>query len=481
MTGASEVRLLAGAYHDSITLMQVSQALAGRPGVTAAQVAMATDLNRGLMTDQGFDFPAGAGASDLVLAVRADGEEQLRAALAFAEAKLTEKPVASGTGAAVAPRTTGSAARASSADWALISVPGQHAFAEAMDALEAGLDVMIFSDNVPVEQEVTVKRAAGRAGRLVLGPDCGTAIIGGAGLGFANVVRRGPIGIVAASGTGAQQLTCLLDAAGTGISSCLGVGGRDLSAAVGGLGARAALARLDQDDDTERIVVVSKPPDPAVAGELRAYAATLSTPVDFALLGEGRDLTQIAAELTGTAGLDRVWRAGPPPPEGGFATLRGAFAGGTLCDEAMLIARHRLGPIASNIPLPGAPKASLRGPGHLMIDFGDDDLTRGRPHPMIDGGLRAAWLAEQTDPGVVLLLDVVLGHGAAADPAAELVGAVASAVAAGAPVVVSLCGTEADPQGLDRQARALAEAGAEVHSSNAGAARAAVALVGGAR
>lgn len=477
MTGASRVRLLAGAYHDSITLLQVSRALADRAGVIAAQVAMATDLNRDLMTGQGFQLPAGAGASDLVLAVRADDEEHLEAALGFAESALTDTPAAAATGsAAVAPRTTGSAARASSADWALISVPGQHAFAEAMDAVEAGLNVMVFSDNVPLEQEVALKSAAARAGVLLLGPDCGTAIVGGVGLGFANVVRPGPIGVVAASGTGAQQLTCLLDAAGTGISSCLGVGGRDLSAAVGGAGARAALAALDADRATERIVVVSKPPDPGVAEDLRRYARTLGKPVDFALLGEGQDLTQIAEHLSGVTGLDRVWPAAGPRP-GRFTTLRGAFAGGTLCDEAMLIASRALGPIASNIPLAGAPRGDLRAPGHLMIDFGDDDLTRGRPHPMIDGSLRAAWLAEQTAEGTVLLIDVVLGHGAAADPAAELVDVVA---ATRAPVIVSLCGTEADPQGLGRQAEALAAAGAEVHLSNAAAARAAVALVGGA-
>jgi FdrA protein len=481
MTGASEVRLLAGAYHDSITLLQVSRALGERAGVQAAQVAMATDLNRDLLGGLGFELPSGAGASDLLVAVRADDEEQLAAAFTFVGAALERGPSSSGgSSATVAPRTTGSAVRSSPAlDWALISVPGQHAFVEAMDAVESGLNVMVFSDNVPVEQEVALKRAAARRGTLLLGPDCGTAIVGGVGLGFANVVRPGPIGVVAASGTGAQQLTCLLDEAGTGISACLGVGGRDLSAAVGGLGARAALAALAADDATERIVVVSKPPDPEVAGSLRSYAETLGKPVDFALVG-AVDLTSIAEKVTGVRPLDRVWPA-PVPSTGRFTLLKGAFAGGTLCDEAMAIASAELGPIASNIPLAGAPTVdrSLTADGHVMIDFGDDDLTRGRPHPMIDGSLRAEWIRRQVGEGVVLLLDVVLGHGAASDPAAELAPAIRASKAA---VVVSLCGTDADPQGRERQARALAGAGAEVHLSNAAAARAAVALItGGAR
>src|SRR5262249_49109639 len=154
---------------------------------------------------------------------------------------------------------------------ALISVPGQHAFTEAMDALDAGCDVMIFSDNVPVEQEIILKDHAAGKGLLVMGPDCGTAVVAGIGLGFSHTLARGPGGLVAASGTGAQQILCLLDAAGTGVSAVLGVGGRDLSGAVGGRSARAALDALDDDPATGLILVVSKPPAPGVAAGLRAY------------------------------------------------------------------------------------------------------------------------------------------------------------------------------------------------------------------
>ena len=378
---------------------------------------------------------------------------------------------------------------------ALVSVPGQHAFVEAMDALEAGLDVLVFSDNVPLEQEVRLKAEAGRRDLLVMGPDCGTAVVSGVGLGFANVVRPGPVSLVAASGTGAQQLLALLDAAGVGVRHCLGVGGRDLSAAVGGASARQALRMLDADPGTELILVVSKPPAQQVSAELEALAATLATPVRFALLGPGRpDLTAAARGVVEGLGLEwappRSW-AGWGSTLLGSPSLRGGYAGGTLCDEAMVLAAAELGPIASNIPLAGAPRLTgttpAGGTGHAMTDFGDDEYTRGRPHPMIDNFLRLRWIDTQAVEAVsgqprVLLLDIVLGHGAHPDPAAELAPAIAAARAeaaegAGLDVVVALIGTDGDPQGLLRQAAALHQAGAHVHLSNADAARAAVALV----
>jgi FdrA protein len=513
---AEELQVRTGAYHDSVTLMQVSRVLGDRDGVQVAQVAMATELNVGLLAGLGFAIPERIGSGDLMIAVRADGPQELAAALAAVDSVLAggSRPVSSGAGGSggiggrVAPRTIGAATRVDpQASLALISVPGQHAFTEAMDAVEAGLNVMVFSDNVSLEQEIRLKDAAAARGTLVMGPDCGTAVIGGVGLGFANVVQPGPVGIVAASGTGAQQMICLLDAAGVGISHCLGVGGRDLSEPVGGRSARQALALLDADPGTELIVVVSKPPAPAVAEQLAELAATLATPVRFALLGPGRDDLTAAAEgvvsaLGARAPLGsweqpRSWEPAVPtgpdaPPAARFSVLRGAFAGGTLCDEAMLIAAAELGPIASNIPLDGAPRL---GPdlrvdgGHAMVDFGDDELTRGRPHPMIDGTLRAEWILRQEvgphTEGIVLLLDVILGHGAHPDPSAELAPAIAAAhvaaFAAGTPlaVVVSLCGSSGDPQGVERQATTLARSGAAVYLSNAAAARAAVRLITG--
>ncbi len=478
------VELRSGAYADSVTLLQVSRDVQRLPGVRSAQVAMATPLNLDVLTQMGFTVPAAASPHDMVLALRVDDESQLAAALAGVEEALTAAGRAdAGPADVAAPRTSASALRSARDALVLVSVPGPHAAVEAMDALDAGNDVMIFSDNVPVEQEITLKTTASQRGLLVLGPDCGTALIGGLGLGFANAVAPGPVGIVAASGTGCQQVLCLLDRAGVGVSTAYGVGGRDLSSEVGGLSTRVALARLDADPTVELILVVSKPPAPQVAAAITSYAESLATPVQFALLGPGRPDLTAATESVLTA----LGRESPDwPVEGAVEAsehgglLRGLFVGGTLCDEAMLVAAELLGPIRSNIAW--EPGLAL-GPGlsaeqHLMIDFGDDALTAGRAHPMIDSTLRLEHLAGLATDGRtgVILMDVVLGHGAEIDPAADLAAALRHV---SVPVVVTVIGTGLDPQGLRAQVDALVAAGAEVHVSNARAARRAAALVGG--
>ncbi|QIG43973.1 FdrA family protein [Nocardioides anomalus] len=453
----THVELRRGAYADSVTLLQVSRTVQGVEGVTAAQVAMATALNVEVLTGMGFAVPPEATANDMVVAVRLSDEGSLDAALAGVDRALTESTRrAPGPSEEAPPRTTAAALRRTGGDAVvLVSVPGPSAFVEAVDAVEAGCDVMVFSDNVPVEQEVRLKEAAAAQGLLVMGPDCGTAVVGGLGLGFANVVQPGPVGIVAASGTGAQQVLALLDHAGVGVTHALGVGGRDLSVEVGGLATREALRRLDADADVERILLVSKPPAPEVAAEITDFAASLGTPVSRALLGEV-DLTAATEALLRE--LDREVPAWPvtgraePAPSG--SRVRGLFVGGTLASEAALVLGER----------------------GDVTDFGDDAYTSGRAHPMIDPTLRLEHLARSAaDPDVaVLLLDVVLGHGAEPDPAALLAPALASA---GKPAVVTVVGSAADPQGLDGQVRALADAGAEVHLSNAGAARRALELL----
>ncbi|TDB97704.1 FdrA family protein [Actinomadura sp. 7K534] len=467
--------------------MRVSRSLSERPGVAGAMVAMGTELNREIVEGMGFEVPADAGADDLVVAIRvadAAGGGELDAAREALDGLLRDAsrpPAGAGLlGAPVPARTTGSAAARADATVALLSVPGPHVFPEAMDALDAGLNVMIFSDNVPLDQEIALKEAAARRGLIVMGPDCGTAVIGGAGLGFANAVRPGPVGIVAASGTGAQQLMCLLDAAGVGVDHVLGVGGRDLSPEVSGRSALSALAALDADPGTELIVLVSKPPAPQVADLIREAARRLDTPVVFALPMPGEDdITQAAEKALRALGRPVPrwprWAAERRPEPGSGRTLRGLFAGGTLRDEAEMIARGALGWDLE--------ARDAEAPGHRFTDFGDDAYTRGRAHPMIDPTLRLEAVREAaSDPGVgVLLLDVVLGYGAEPDPAASLAPAIAEAVKdrPDLAVAVSLCGTPADPQGRDRQAAALRGAGADVFASNAEATRHALATVEG--
>ncbi len=498
MTRHLEVR--SGEYHDSVTLMRVSRSVSDGDGVEAALVAMATELNLDLLQDMGFETPKEAGPNDLVVALRASDDETLEEAREAVEASLAESGGGGGSdlsGAGETPpaRTTASAAaRAGRPGVALISTPGPNAFVEALDALQAGLSVMVFSDNVPLEQELALKEEAAQRELLAMGPDCGTAIVSGVGLGFANAVRPGPVGVVAASGTGAQQVACLLDEAGVGLTQLLGVGGRDLSADVGGAATLQALRALDEDPATELILVVSKPPDAEIAEQVRTAAGECSKPVVLGFVGRGeRDLTAVVGEVLQTldeqASPARSW--GPEPPDQARSgELRGLFSGGTLCDEAMAIAAETLGQIRSNIPLESDwdLDGDLHADGHVAIDFGDDALTQGRPHPMIDNGLRIEQIGhEATRSGEnVLLLDVVLGHGAHPDPADELVPALrqardtASENGRDLAVVISLCGSQGDPQDRDRQAEAFAELGAAVFLSNADAARAAVALLEGA-
>jgi FdrA protein len=490
-TGVRSVALRSGVYADSVRLMQVSRDVAARDGVTAVLVAMATPLNLELAANMGLAPDGDTSPEQLLIAIRAEDDDALAAALAAVDAALAERERSTGPATVVPQRTIGAGLDELGSEGpalAIVSVPGQYAVAEAADAIAAGRSVLVFSDGVPVEHEVALKRAAHDAGVLVMGPDCGTAIVSGVALGFANVVRPGPVGLVAASGTGAQQISCLLDMAGVGVSHVLGVGGRDLSEAVGGLATLDALAALDADPATERVMLVSKPPAPSTAAAVADAAAGLSVPVRSAVLSpETPDLTAAVEGLLADMGMDvPTWPSRPGPAESTVpgAALKGLYSGGTLADETMLLAAPALGDIRSNTPL--KPEldlgTDLSASGHVVIDFGDDALTVGRAHPMIDPTLRLEALAALAASGepAVLLMDVVLGYGADPDPAGALVPALTAAreTAGNLPVVIALIGTEGDPQGWSRQADALAAAGAGVFASNAAATRHALRLLG---
>lgn len=469
MTQRVEVRR--GAYHDSVRLMQAAAALRRLPGVEEAVVAMATPLNLALLADAGFAAGAiaGAGSDDLVIAVRAVDEAATDGAYRVLDETLASRRHADDVMGAPAPHTMGRIA--DGVHIALISVPGEHAFVEAMDAVRRGMHVMVFSDNVPVAQEIVLKDAAAAAGVLAMGPDCGTSIVNGVGLGFANDVDAGPVGIVGAAGTGIQQICCLLADAGVGVRHALGTGGRDLSASVAARSTLAALARLDADEHTEVIVLVSKPPAPAVAETVALAAARCRTPTVIAYLGA----PGVTLEGAATRALETLGRAAPEWPAWPAASnphrpgrLVGLFAGGSLRTEAAAIASAVLGPVAD----------TEEANGHRLVDLGADRYTIGRAHPMIDQSIRLDRIAAAAaDPATgVILIDVVLGRGAHPDPSAELAPLVRDAVGAGASVIVSLCGTDRDPQGRTGQAATLHAAGAGVYTTNAAATRAAVDL-----
>ena len=428
-----------------------------------------------------------------MIAVRADDRDALRAAFDAAEAAL-RGPAASGRDeAGWNPRSLETGLRAlPGANLAIVSVPGGYAAREARRALERGLNVMLFSDNVAVEEEVALKTLARERGLLMMGPDCGTAMIAGAPIGFANAVPRGDIGLIAASGTGLQEVACLIARAGGGISHGIGVGGRDLGAAVGGAMTLAAIQALDRDDATERIVLISKPPDPGTAGRIADRIA--ASPKRFTLCCIGmepvdlpenarqaatlREAAEDALEGAGGAEPGTTLREATRKFDRGRGSVRGLFSGGSLCAEAQAVLMAADIAFVSNVPIPGAEDA---GSGHRLIDLGADEFTRGRPHPMIEPAVRDAPLKEAlADPDVgVVLVDVVLGHGSHEDPAGRLAAALAAHDREAPVVIASVCGTDRDPQNRAAQVETLREAGVVVAASNAGAAETAAALLSG--
>ncbi len=483
-----------GSYLDSVALMRISRQVAALPGVEEAGMMIGTPANRQILRDAGVLGPDGetAGPGDLILAIRATSATDAETALAKAKELLDAPRPATSSGSKWQPRSINAAVReVPDANLALISVPGDFAVAEARKALRAGLNVMMFSDNVPIAEEVTLKQEARDAGLLVMGPDCGTAIIDGAPLAFSNVIRAGDIGLIGASGTGLQEVTCLIDRAGRGITHAIGTGGRDLKADVGGITTLMALDLLDADPATRHIVLVSKPPAADVARRVLDRVAKSTKPVTVCFLGgDGLAMPanakfaatlEAAAHLaTGTTPSAQLPELPPASARNAGRFVRGLFCGGTLCAEAQIVFRQNDAEVRSNIPVPGAKQLEpASNGGHVLIDLGDDDYTRGRPHPMIEPAVRDAPLAEAlADAQVgVVLLDIVLGYGGHLDPAGHLAGALANRAPKGPLIIASVTGTDADPQNAKRQIETLKAAGVLVAPSNAAAARLALAAV----
>jgi FdrA protein len=435
-----KVRVVANRYVDSVRLMKVAQGVRARDGVGACEVFMGTPANLEQLAALG--ARAEATPADVVIAV--DGPDE---ALDAAERELSQA-AESREVVEAAPR---SLAAVDGANLALISVPGEYAVLEAHRALTRDLHVFLFSDHVSVEDEIELKRRGAERGRLVMGPECGTAMLGGVGLGFANVVRRGPVGIVAAAGTGAQEASVLLDRAGSGVSQIIGVGGRDLSAQVGGIMFRQGMELLAGDDDTETLLLVSKPPDPEAVRALGDVDVGGKRVVATFVGWDGGE-APFDVHPTLEAGAYAAAGAEPPgdadPELDGGGDLLGLFSGGSLAYEAQ----------------------TILGPGHRILDLGEEEYTQGRPHPMVDLELRRRMLHEDGPRAGCVLLDVVLGHGSHADPAGELASTLAE-LARERQVIAHVCGTDADPQDAGRQEAILREAGVHVAATNAAAAR----------
>ncbi len=500
MSGPAVVnRVRRGFYLDSVALMRLSQRASALPGVETAALMIGSESNKRVMSEAGLLAEEGcsAGPNDLIIAVRAESAKAGEAALGEAESFLDSSSLHGGEADEWLPKSLDTAASAlPGANLAVISVPGEFAAAEARKALRRGLHVMIFSDNVSVADEISLKEEARERGLFLLGPDCGTAIIGGVPLAFANEVPRGGVGIVSASGTGLQEVSCLIARGGGGVSHAIGVGGRDLSEDVGGLMTLMAIDALDEDEGTERIVLISKPPAREIAERILVRVRKSPKPFTICFLGldelalppnarlaptllaAAEDALGCSFALSGAAEKTVQEAAAALSPERRF--ILGLFSGGTLCAEAQAVLRAAGEAVRSNVPIPGAWELDGdESQDHVLIDLGTDEYTVGRPHPMLDPAARNEVMANAlAAPGVaVVLLDLVIGHGAHEDPA----GAVADVLARFSDretwVVASVCGTEDDPQVYSRQVEKLEEAGVIVASSNAQAARLALQMV----
>jgi FdrA protein len=494
-------------YYDSVFLMGVNKRLSQTKGVLQTAVLMASENNKQLLADIGIqgDQIDIAQPNDLVVAVIAETSQIVdavlgeldHALLAFEEREAVSHLRTLDDGLAEKPH----------ASLAVLTIPGEYVFREARKALEAGLNLFIFSSNVPIEDERKLKELAAEKKLLVMGPDCGTSILNGIGIGFANKVNRGAFGAIGPSGTGLQEFTSQIHNAGFGISHAIGTGSHDLLDEIGGITTLQALDALEADSKTKVVSIIAKPPGEKTLRRLLARLKTYSKPVIGCFLGAHMDSFEGVDVLTWAPTIDNavmaaIQNAGEKPTSAvveltrqerelaaksredwapGQRFLRGLFAGGTFCYQSQQILGEAGILVHSNAPLnshtePANPDTSIE---HTLIDMGDETYTLGKPHPMIDGMMRAQRiLSEGRDPSVaVLLLDFILGYNASMDPVGELYEAILEAKhtiqkrGGKLTIVASICGTKEDPQGLDLQVKLLREAGAIVFQSNAKATR----------
>jgi FdrA protein len=490
-----------GQYYDSVSLMIISHRVKQSQGVLDAAVVMGTGENKALLKASGFliDLFHDTDDTDLLIAVKAETSQGADEALASLEAGLEQIKKRSDSPGTVSPRSLeGAVAALPGANLALISLPGKYAAAEAGKALENGLHVMIFSDHVPLEQELELKKYAREKHLLVMGPDCGTAIINGVPLAFANEVKPGHIGVVAASGTGLQEVTTLISNGGGGISQAIGTGGRDIKKEIGGITFLSAIAALAADENTHALLLVAKPPHPDVLEKIGSAVQKVKKPVAAVFLGADPEQVKAygiipaphleagARAILELAGLEVRFPGGMDMEKTAAQLLkkltkqqkylRALFSGGTFCSETQVLLGDVPGifsnaPTARSSPL-GDPWKSEQ---HTVVDLGEDEFTLGKPHPMIDFSTRSQRLLREADDRetAVILLDLVLGYGAHMNPLAELIPvikAVQERARAGGreiPIIGSVTGTDQDPQNRSLVVEALKKAGVIVCRSNA--------------
>lgn len=490
-------------YYDSVSLMTISEKAKLLSNVTDVVVSMGTETNKELLRDINFNDERlnDVGPNDLIIAIRTEDEKSIEETSKKIENMLTEKEIKSEAGEDIKVTSIQYAIKQNpDSNLVIISVPGEYAYLETKKALVAGKHVTLFSDNVTIDEENDLKEYAVSKGLLMMGPDCGTAIINNVPLAFANAIPRGPIGIVGASGTGSQEVSSLIARAGSGISQLIGTGGRDLSEKIGGKMMLLGIEALENDPDTKIIVLISKPPAASVMEKILVRASKCSKPVVVHFIGGDKSVVEkykltAAKSLEETAvkavefaeqkkvsftidesELEKIANSETSRMSKNQKYIRGLYSGGTLCDESMLFLQKSFGRIFSNTPLDKNCKLNDNRVSEkdTIIDLGDDEFTKGKAHPMIDPSYRRLRLMiESKDTEVsIVLLDIVIGYGSHPDPAGSMLETVVTAKkefekrGQYLSVIASVCGTEADPQVLSKQEAKLREAGVVCMPSN---------------
>lgn len=491
-------------YFDSVSLMALSTKANGIEGIEQVNISMGTAMNKDVLKNVGLYTEEAEKASngDLMIVVEVEEgydpdelikkvEDAMQREDREGEEDESVGRVYSSVGASVKENKNSNVA--------VVSVPGEYASRVARQALREDLNVMIFSDNVSLEDEIELKKAAHEKGLLMMGPDCGTAIINGKGLCFANDVRRGRIGIVAASGTGAQEISVRIHDFGGGVSQLIGTGGRDLSAEVGGIMMLDGMKALENDDDTEIIILASKPPAKEVAEKIYEEVKNISKPVVICFIGGNKEEIEESgayyAKTTKQAALQAVILSGVPEESINKRSLnlplieeikeklnseqkyiRGLFAGGTICDEVAYLIKEDFDNVYSNIAQDSKYRLDdiNKSREHTILDFGDDEFTQGRAHPMIDPSIRAERIVEEAkNPEVgVIAIDIILGYGSHEDPVEVTLPAIREAKSIAEKegrhleILAFVLGTENDPQNFELQVEKLMDEGVTISSSS---------------
>jgi len=496
-------------HRDSVQLLHLSEEAKKIDGIKDAAVVMGTTTNKeileklSLLTDEG----RAALESDMILAVMADSQSAIDEGIKQIEEMVLKPPVAKGRSF----YSVDAALQAvPDANFAIVSIPGEYAREIVLKLLDKGLSVHLFSDHVPPEHELELKQYARDRGLLVMGPGAGTSIIGGKAVAFANVVRKGKIGVVAAAGTGLQEVTVLLSEAGLGVSEALGTGGGDVKAKIGGITTLQSIDALERDPATSTVLVVSKPPDADVKKRIldhlasktqKQYVTCFVGPESYVVPANAR--ARIKATKTLHAAVMEAIRATEPSHHTEISKkfsmsqnellslaskiskglsekqkyVRGLYTGGTFAYEALVILGRMIGDVYSNAPLDPKLKLvdSYRSTKDSIVDLGEEEFTVGRAHPMIDPTIRKMRLIDEAkDPEVaVIIMDFMLGYGSHSDPAGAMLGAVSEAKkiaekdGRALPILAHVCGTEQDPQPLSEQVAKLSNAGIEAFPTNA--------------